>query len=65
MENNFDTIKKEHIIMLDQLILVLDNYKRYMETNIKQWDNIKSKELDSVNTQMDDLVETFFSLVCE
>ena len=63
MENNSDTIKKDHIAMLNQLILILESYKKYIKTNIKQWDNSKYKELDNINTQMDDLMEGFFSIV--
>lgn len=63
MENSLDTLKEEHILNLEQLILILESYKKYIKTNIKQWDNSKYKELDNINTQMDDLMEGFFSIV--
>ena len=65
MENQSEYIKKEHIELTDRLLLILENYKKYMNSRIKQWDNIKCNELEIANKEIDDLIDTFFSLVGE
>jgi len=65
METNSDHIKRDHIELMDRLILILDNYKRYTKSHIKEWDTNKCRELEIVNKEMDDLIDTIFLIVAD
>jgi len=65
MENNLEDIKDEHTVLIDRLILILNNYQKYMKSHIKDWEPTKCRELDLVNREIDDLIDSFFSLVEE
>ena len=65
MEDNSNKIKKEHIESINRLLLIVGNYKKYMTSNIEQWDSHKSRELEILNNQIEELIDGFFSLVNE
>ena len=64
-EKNLKKVKEEHINNIDQLLLVVNNYKKYMDKNIKGWDENMKNKLSNINQNIDNLIEDFFILVSE
>ena len=65
MDNETSQIKVEHIELVDRLILVLTSYQKFMKADIAKWNELKCRELDLVNNDLDNLMDSLFSIAEE